>query len=113
MPLDALWPLLLPRLLFAVATAAAVQPPREQAAAPVTYCNPLDLDYKYNFEQQAKGISYRSGADVYTQLRVLHSLDGKNWSVAADLTNERRDRPNAYIQLVEPARARYLAARCR
>ena len=28
-----------------------------------TYCNPIDLDYKYNFEQQHEGISYRSGAD--------------------------------------------------
>src|SRR5919199_4056597 len=28
-----------------------------------TYCNPLDIDYKYNWEQQNQGISYRSGAD--------------------------------------------------
>ncbi len=28
-----------------------------------TYCNPVDLDYKYNWEQQHQGISYRSGAD--------------------------------------------------
>ena len=28
-----------------------------------TYCNPIDIDYKYNFEQQARGISFRSGAD--------------------------------------------------
>src|SRR5688572_23354633 len=28
-----------------------------------TYCNPLDLDYKYNFEEQWRNISYRSGAD--------------------------------------------------
>src|SRR6476620_3927944 len=28
-----------------------------------TYCNPLDVDYKYNFEQKARNISYRSGAD--------------------------------------------------
>ena len=28
-----------------------------------TYCNPLDLDYQYNFEQKAQNISYRSGAD--------------------------------------------------
>lgn len=28
-----------------------------------TYCNPVDLDYKYNFEQLPERISYRSGAD--------------------------------------------------
>ena len=28
-----------------------------------TYCNPLDLDYKYTFEEQWRNISYRSGAD--------------------------------------------------
>src|SRR6185437_13525131 len=27
------------------------------------YCNPVDIDYKYNFEQLNKGISYRTGAD--------------------------------------------------
>jgi xylan 1,4-beta-xylosidase len=28
-----------------------------------TYANPVDIDYKYNFEQRNEGISYRSGAD--------------------------------------------------
>jgi len=28
-----------------------------------TYCNPIDLDYRYNFEQLNENISYRSGAD--------------------------------------------------
>ena len=28
-----------------------------------TYANPIDIDYKYNFEQHNQGISYRSGAD--------------------------------------------------
>ena len=37
-------------------------------AAPVaaqqrTYANPIDIDYRYNFEQKNQGISYRSGAD--------------------------------------------------
>ena len=27
-----------------------------------TYCNPIDIDYKYNFEQLNGKISYRSGA---------------------------------------------------
>ncbi len=39
------------------ATAAA------QSSGIRTYANPIDIDYKYNFEQLNEGISYRSGAD--------------------------------------------------
>jgi hypothetical protein len=28
-----------------------------------TYCNPMDIDYRYNWEQINQKISYRSGAD--------------------------------------------------
>src|SRR5436305_10602990 len=34
-----------------------------QTHAQETYCNPLDIDYKYNFEEKWRNISYRSGAD--------------------------------------------------
>ncbi len=33
------------------------------AVAQRTYCNPVDLNYQYNFEQLNQNISYRSGAD--------------------------------------------------
>lgn len=39
------------------ATSAAAQPARQ------TYINPIDIDYRYNFEQLNEGISYRTGAD--------------------------------------------------
>ena len=39
------------------ATGAEAQPARR------TYANPVDVDYKYNHEQQNHGISYRTGAD--------------------------------------------------
>ena len=42
-----------------IATAQAPAQPRHQR----TYANPIDIDYRYNFEQQNQGISYRSGAD--------------------------------------------------
>jgi hypothetical protein len=41
---------------FAAATPAADTPPR-------TYANPVDVDYRYNFEQLNEQISYRTGAD--------------------------------------------------
>lgn len=40
-----------------IATAANAQPAQR------TYINPIDIDYRYNFEQQNEGISYRTGAD--------------------------------------------------
>jgi xylan 1,4-beta-xylosidase len=32
-------------------------------AAPRTYANPVDVDYRYNFEQVNAGVSFRTGAD--------------------------------------------------
>ncbi len=43
-------------ILTAGAALSAQTPPR-------TYANPIDIDYRYNFEQHNEGISYRSGAD--------------------------------------------------
>jgi hypothetical protein len=45
-------------LTLVAAAQGAAQTPRLR-----TYANPIDIDYRYNFEQQNQGISYRSGAD--------------------------------------------------
>jgi hypothetical protein len=47
----------------ALALSAAWLPVHAQRSPPRTYANPIDIDYRYNFEQQNQGISYRSGAD--------------------------------------------------
>jgi hypothetical protein len=57
-------------------------------------------DYKANL--------YASGTNVYTQFRLQHSEDGTHWQLLADVTQERRDRPNAYVELPEPVRIRYI-----
>ncbi|UYK66828.1 hypothetical protein NG831_00930 [Xanthomonas sacchari] len=44
--------------LLASAGLAAAQAPGQRS-----YANPIDLDYRYNFEQLNEGISYRTGAD--------------------------------------------------
>ena len=54
-----------------------------------------------NYTDYASGI-FASDANVYTQFRLLHSPDGTNWSQMADLSGEKRDRPNAYIELKTP-----------
>ncbi len=43
-----------------IPVAAAAQSPLTHQR---TYANPIDIDYRYNFEQKNEGISYRSGAD--------------------------------------------------
>jgi len=56
MPPSALW-LSLALLVPLAASAQGTQSPSR------TYANPLDIDYRYNFEQRNEGISYRTGAD--------------------------------------------------
>jgi len=74
----------------------------------------VDLDHpceiravQVNFTDYHSGL-FGSGTNVYTQFRLRHSLDGKTWKVMADLSDERRDRPNAYVELATPVRARYV-----
>lgn len=60
-----------------------------------------------NFTDFKAGL-YASDASVYTQFKLYHSLDGTNWLGLADLTPEKRDRPNAYIELPSPVRTRHI-----
>src|SRR4051794_980186 len=56
-----------------------------------TYCNPLDIDYRYNFEQKEKGISYRSAADPvivnHNGTYVLFATISGGWWYSSDLIN--------------------------
>jgi hypothetical protein len=45
---------------------------------------------------------------IYTQFRMFVSKDGKVWKKVADLTNEKRDRPNAYLELEKPIEGRFV-----
>lgn len=78
----------------------------------------VDLQRPYDVKAvQVNYVDYKSdryagdpGHDstIYTQFRLQHSLDGKRWLPLADLTGERLDRPNAYIELPAPVRTRYV-----
>ena len=57
-------------------------------------------DYKSNI--------FSSDSAVYTQFTLSSSVDGKEWRTIADLAREKRDRPNAYIELPSTVRARYI-----
>jgi hypothetical protein len=45
---------------------------------------------------------------IYTQFKIYASVDGKQWSKIVDLSHEKRDRPNAYLELNEVVHARYI-----
>lgn len=45
---------------------------------------------------------------VYTQFKLYASTDNKTWNLIADLTKEKRDRPNAYIELPTATKARWI-----
>lgn len=51
---------------------------------------------------------YKSDSTVYTQFKIYSSSDNVNWKLITDLTNERHDRPNAYIEFPLPVSARYI-----
>ena len=53
----------LPALVIAACAVLFPTTNAAQSSGISTYCNPIDIDYKYNFEQINEGISYRSGAD--------------------------------------------------
>jgi len=64
---------------------------------------------------QVNYADYQSGRfadapDIYTTFQLQQSTDGKKWKPLAEVGEgpDRRDRPNAYLQLPEPVRLRYL-----
>jgi xylan 1,4-beta-xylosidase len=59
------------------------------------------IDYKNNV--------FATDSTVYTQFRILHSLDGKNWQLLYDVAQEpRRDRACAYIELPASVQTRFI-----
>jgi len=71
---------------------------RAQFSGQKTYCNPIDINYQYNFEQKARGISFRSGADpVIVNHRgdyfLFVTISG-GWWHSKDLVNWRFVKPD-------------------
>lgn len=62
---------------------------------------------------QVNYADYKSGRfadapDIYTEFQMQHSLDGQSWQPLARPDGPRRDRPNAYIELPQPVRTRFI-----
>jgi xylan 1,4-beta-xylosidase len=61
-----------------------------------------------NFTDYKSNIYDGFDQKIYTQFRIYTSRDGKQWDKVVDLTNEKRDRPNAYLELPNAVQARYI-----
>ena len=74
-----------------------------------TYANPIDIDYRYNFEQHNEGISYRSGADPVIVVQrgryYLFETIGDGYWESRDLGTWRHITPTrwALTDIVAPA----------
>jgi hypothetical protein len=60
-----------------------------------------------NYADYKSGL-YGTDSTVYTRFRLSVSNDSVHWQTVADLSRERRDRPNAYVELRRPTRARFV-----
>src|SRR5687768_11710501 len=89
--------------LLAAPPAPAQTPPQR------TYANPIDIDYRYNFEQKNEGISYRSGADpvivVHRGEYYLFETIGDGYWHSRDLGTWRHITPSRWplTDIVAPA----------
>ena len=62
-----------------------------------------------NFTDYKSDVYDSNEPRVYTQFRFYASMDGTKWDLISDNTNEpHRDRPNAYVELPKPLKARYI-----
>src|SRR5262245_28673529 len=86
-------------ILF-LAVASTMLKASAQSSSQKTYCNPMDIDYRYNFEQQARNISFRSGADPVIvnhqgEYYLFVSISG-GWWRSRDLLNWQFVKPNVW-----------------
>jgi hypothetical protein len=51
---------------------------------------------------------YGDAPDIVTRFVLQGSPDGEHWTTLADLSKETRDRPNAYIELEQPRKLRFI-----
>jgi xylan 1,4-beta-xylosidase len=76
----------------------------------------LTVDLQAVHEVRAVQVNYTdyqsgkfdSDSTVFTRFRLYHSPDGNNWEILADLSQEKKDRPNAYVELEKPVNTRFI-----
>jgi xylan 1,4-beta-xylosidase len=61
-----------------------------------------------NYTDYKSNIYDPSDPKIFTQFKLYSSKDGNTWQMAADLTTEKRDHANAYIELPNAVSGRYV-----
>lgn len=92
-------------ILLLYTTLSLAQSPQLNIAKPKpfkqkTFCNPMDINYQYNWEQTNEKISYRSGADPViithkNEYYLFHTIQGGYWK-SKDLLNWQYIIPNRW-----------------
>jgi hypothetical protein len=57
-------------------------------------------------DQDAEYLGKQSG--IYHQYKLYGSVDGKKWTLLADKSNNKKDVPHDYIELLQPVQARFI-----
>jgi xylan 1,4-beta-xylosidase len=91
-----------PRTFWVAATKEAGQTLTVDLGAPKTI-----RAVQVNFADYLSG-RYGDATDIYTDFTLEASRDGRRWHRVAGTGSERRDRPNAYFELPESVRARFV-----
>jgi hypothetical protein len=55
-----------------------------------------------------KAFQHSKAMDLYHQYRIYQSLDGKNWTLLVDKSDNDRDVPHDYVELLKPVNTRFL-----
>ncbi len=55
-----------------------------------------------------KAFQHNRAMDLYHQYRIFHSTDGKVWTLLVDKSDNDRDVPHDYVELLKPVNTRYL-----
>lgn len=63
--------------------------------------------FQINYTDYKSDIFYND-TSVYIQYKMYASKDGKSWTIMHDQSQTKEDHPNAYVELGNPVRARYI-----
>lgn len=63
--------------------------------------------FQINYTDYKSNIFYND-TSIYIQYNMYASSDGKNWNVIYDQSRVKEDHPNAYVELPQPVKARYV-----
>jgi hypothetical protein len=77
----------------------------------VSTVNAVQINYAdqdVSFPKEMDTVFLGKTLGLYHQYILYYSLDGKNWKVLVDKSNNKTDVPHDYVELTQPVQARYI-----